>query len=153
MRSVGQLAGVLDQRHAAVLVADDQVEVAVAVPVERDRHDHLQVHRQRARRRRVVSRSAGGVLRRRARADVLEVRKAVEELAAEQVEVAVAVEVGEVRRRAAERVDRLAVGLDSERLARSPAAPSCPVAKHVDEAVQRAVLPHRRAASKASSQP
>jgi len=42
-----ELAGVLDERHAAVLVADDEVEVAVLVPINRHGRDHLQVHCER----------------------------------------------------------------------------------------------------------
>ena len=42
-----QPAGVFHQRHAAIFVADHEVQIVVLVPIEGDRHDHLQVHCQR----------------------------------------------------------------------------------------------------------
>jgi hypothetical protein len=41
------LAGVLDQGDAAVLVSDDEVEVAIVVPIDRSGRDHLHVHHER----------------------------------------------------------------------------------------------------------
>ncbi len=102
----GQFAGVFDERHAAVLVAHDQVDVPVLVPVDRGRRDHLQVHHQRL----AVGGLqpfAGRVFRRGARPKVLEVSEAIQELATQQIQVAVAVEVGKVRRRPAEDLDWL----------------------------------------------
>ena len=84
-------AQILHERHTAVLVADDQVDVAVAVPVDGGRRDHLQVHPDwTAVRFEPPPRSEA---RRLARAHVLEVGETVEELPADQIEVAVAVEV------------------------------------------------------------
>ena len=86
-------------------------------------------------------------------ADVLEVGEPVEELAADEVQVAVAVEVGEVRRGHAERCR------SGRRRPRSCAGGSyvglivrAVVADQVDPAVQRAAGPVSRA-SKALSQP
>ena len=58
-------------------------------------------------------RPSGGPPRTRevARADVFEIGEAVEELAADEVEISVAVEVGEVRRGPAEGFDRVIRGL------------------------------------------
>ena len=56
------------------------------------------------------------ILRRGARADVLEVSEPVEELAADEVEITVPIEVREVRRRPAEGFQRLVADHDAERL-------------------------------------
>jgi hypothetical protein len=92
-----QPARVFDQRYPAILVAHDQVEIAVAVRIERHRHDHLQVHHQR---RTVVERqpATGRVSRLGSRAGILEIGEAVQEFAAQQIQIAVSVKVGEVRR-------------------------------------------------------
>jgi len=85
--------------HRSIFVANDEVEVAVLVPVKGNGHDHLQV-------RLHTEAAARGVLRLCAGADVLEVRESVEELAADEIEISVAVEVREAGRRHAERIDR-----------------------------------------------
>ena len=140
----GELAGVQQQRDAPVLVADDEVGMAVLVPVERDRDDHLQVHRERLAVRQLHA-TTRCVARLRARADVLEVGEAVEELAAQQVEVAVAVEVHEVRRRAAEGVDRLAARFNFARRVVARLRRRAEILEPVDETVERAVGPFARA--------
>ena len=91
---------VLDQRDATVLIADDQVEVSVGIPIERDGDDHFEVHRQRsALTHQPLPRR---IIRLCASAHIWEIREAVEELTTEQVQVAVTIEVGEVRRRETE---------------------------------------------------
>jgi hypothetical protein len=85
-------SGVLDERDTTILVAHDEVNVPVAVPVERHRHDHLQFHRQRPA---VFSAEldTGLIFRSGAGADVSKIGETIEERPAEQVEVAITVEI------------------------------------------------------------
>ena len=136
----GELPGVLDERHAPVFIAHDEVDGPVLVPIKGRRRDHLQVHRERwavaglepASRR---------VLRRGARAGVFKVGEAIEEFAADQVEIAIAVEVREVRRRPAERLDRFTARLHLHRLVVAWLRGGAAVADEIHEAAQRAVRP------------
>ena len=159
----GELPGVLQERHAAVFVADDEVDVAVLVPVERHGRDHLEVHRQGPRRAGEGGRLAGrlpgggpglrvGTGRNRQasawrvawlgpRPDVFVVGEAIEELAAEHVEVAVAIEVREVRRRPAEGLERSLAGVQLERLCVYGVLVRAFVARDVDETAQRPAGP------------
>ena len=85
--------------------------------------------------------ATGGIAGRRPRADVLEISEPIEELAAEQVEIPVAIEVREVRGRPAEDLEILAGhlhargGLILRRLVRTF------IAEPIDEAAQRALGP------------
>ena len=127
---VSELAGVLDISDASVLVADDKVELTVLVPIERDGGDHLEVHGQRTRRprqclgferslpsrrtrprghsRRQGQPPSGGILGLGPRPDVLKIGETVQELAAQEIQVSVAVEVREIRRGPAEDLEVLA---------------------------------------------
>ena len=40
-----EIPGVLYEGHAAIFVADDEVEVAVLVPVDGHGRDHFEIHR------------------------------------------------------------------------------------------------------------
>jgi hypothetical protein len=102
-------AGILDQRDPAILIPDDQIEIAITIPVEGDRDDHLQIHRQRSSAE-VFQSPPGGVDRLCSRPGILEVGEAVEKFTRQQVEITIPVEVLEVWRGAAEGIDRLAGG-------------------------------------------
>ena len=128
---------VFDERDAAVFVANDEIKVSVAIPIESGGRDHLDVHDE------WVSVAAlefdsVGVDRFRAGAGVLEVGEAVEKFAAEEIEVAVAIEVAEVGRGPAVDIDGGTAGVDFE--ARFGIAAGF-VFDEVDPAVKRAVLP------------
>ena len=102
---------VFHKRHAAILIPHNQIDVAIGIPVDRGGRDHLQVHGERLA---IVGGQleARRILRLPARADVLEVGEAVEKLTAEQIEVAVAIEVGEVGARRAIDINRRATSKD-----------------------------------------
>ena len=116
--AVIDFARVFHQGDSSVFVADDQIEIAVAIPVEGRRRDHLQIHHQRFAVARLAASGPAAYSGSVAAADVLEIREAIQELAAQQIEIAVAVEVSEVRRRPAVDVDVAAAGLQSSRLVR-----------------------------------
>ncbi len=110
-----KFSGVLDEGHAAIFIAADEIEVAVFVPVDGRRRDHFEIHRE------VLAcvgfeADAEGILRLCAGAGVLEVGEAVEELAAKQVEIAIAIEVAKVRRRPAKGLHGAVGGVDLLRL-------------------------------------
>ena len=88
---------VLNERDATIFIADDQIHIAIAVPIDGCRRDHLQIHHQRlaVAVRQFASR---GVLRRLPTTDILEPGKAVEKLAADQIQIAVTIKVRKVRR-------------------------------------------------------
>ena len=95
-QTIADLAAVFDQRDTSVFVSDDEVDVAVPGPVVGGRGDHLHVHDERIAIGSVEA-ASDAVSGCRAGADVFKIGEAVHELAAEQIEIAVAVEVGEVR--------------------------------------------------------
>ena len=102
-----------DQRHATILIAHNQINVAVAIPIHRTGQDHFQLHRQRF--AVVCELAAGGILGRLTCAGVFKICEAVYKLAAQQIEIAVAIEVRKIRRWAAVHIHRLAAGLHLRR--------------------------------------
>ena len=139
-RFVVELAGVLNEGHTTVFIAADQVEVAILVPVDRGWRDHFEIHRE------ILARvgfeaNAECILRLGAAAGVLEVGEAVEELAAEQVEVAVVVEVAKVRRRPAKGLHRPVGGVDLLRLVILRRFIGAGVAQQIHIAAEGAVHP------------
>ena len=139
-RFVVILAGVLDEGHAAVFVAADEVEVAVLVPVDRGRRDHFEIHREIATRVGLDARDKR-ILRLGARAGVLEIGEPIEELAAEQVEISVAIEVAEIRRRPAVGLHGPIRGHDLLRLVIRRLLVRAGVREQIHVAAQRAVHP------------
>ena len=102
---------VFDERHAAVFITDDQVEITVAVEVHRGGRDHAEVHfHGEAGAREFAAGSVNGL---GARARIFVIGETVAELAADEVEVAVAIEVAPARRRHAEGIDIFAAGLQA----------------------------------------
>jgi len=132
-------AGILQQGDPAVLLADHQIHVAVAVPIHGRRHDHAEGHGERLA---VAGKVATGrVPWLGPRADVLKPRESVDELAADDVQVAVAVEVSQAGRGHAVDVDRLTARLNLDRLPILRLVGGALVWQQVHVAVQRAAGP------------
>ena len=92
--AVAHLARVFHERHTAVFIANDQIDVAIAIPIHRAGQDHFQLHRQHL--AAMPELAAGGIFGRLARASIFKIGKAVDKLATEQIEIAVAIKVREV---------------------------------------------------------
>ena len=95
----------IEQGNSPIFISRDNVDVPIPIPIDRNRRDHLQVHQGIALPARVSVLPARFCMR----PHVLKIRESVQEFPADQVQVAVAVEVGEVGRGHAVDVDRLAV--------------------------------------------
>ena len=137
--AVNHLPRIFHQSHAPVFLAHNQINVTVLVPVQRYRHDHAQVHLDRF--AHISQILARGILRTGARSDVFEPGEFIDELAAYQVQVAVAVEIGKIRGRHTIDVHRLSGCryLLSFTILRLPGG-AC-IADQVHVSVQRAARP------------
>ena len=138
-QSITHLAGMFDQRHAAVFIAHNEVDVAIAIPIHRARQNHLQLHGQRFTLMRELA--AGGIFRRLARAGVFKIREAVHKLAAQQIEIAVPIEVRKVRRWPTVHIHRLAGRLHLGRRGVLRRGGRTLVEHQIEVTVQRAVGP------------
>ena len=135
--------GVTVERGAAVLFGGQEIHLAVAVPVDHRRRHDAQI---------AAEAPAGGIAqetprrppRPRPRADVLEIREAVEEVADDHVEIAVAVPV-------VEHWDGISADLGGQRVLKKDRFGAAPflravtlrlVADKIHHALERAVRPH-----------
>ena len=135
-----ELARVLDEGHTSIFIATDEILVAVLVPIESHWRDHFQIHAQMLARR-IGDANALRIHRRGACAGVLKIGEFVQELTAQQIEIAIAIEVLELRRGATEYIETLARCVDELRLVILRLSGAARVLDEVDPAMQRAVLP------------
>ena len=92
------LATVFDKSDLTIFFAADQIEIAIMVPIEGNWSDHLHVHFQQ-RSIILLESDPWQVFRITTSPDILKVCEAVEKFAADDIEIAVAIPVGNAGRR------------------------------------------------------
>ena len=137
--AVFDFTGMLHERDGTVFFADDKVHVAIFIPVDGGGHNHTEIHGEAF--------TVGGdhftgcVVGCCARADVFEIGEVVDKAAAEEIEIAIVVEIGKVGRGHAVDIDAYALAFKADGVFVFGCGRSAGIFDDVDIAMEGAAQP------------